>query len=112
MSRTFSGAVNRALGLAGDSQDCERGDFTVLDAGGDWVASKSDYVVGICRRVLQRSFPQPVGVRRSLPRAMIAFVDHAGQGNASLLEGADVAANVHQESGVGWHHFQMTGKFS
>ena len=63
------------------------------------IALKGDDVIGVVRGIGQSMFPQAIGISL-FPHAMIAFVDYALEGNARLLEGADVVSEVHEQSGI------------
>ena len=60
------------------------------------ISFKGEDVVGVLRRIGERTLPQTLGINRLHPDPMITLIDRMLQREACPLERADVVAEIHQ----------------
>src|SRR5438876_10332904 len=105
-------AIDCRLRLAGDMNHSERSYLRLTHLHRNRIAFERDHKIGVSLWISKRTLPQTVRIRGLFPDAMIAFVDHAPERDASILQCAHVVAQIHEERGILGQSLQVSGEFT
>src|SRR6266550_8406221 len=105
-------AIDCRLRLAGDVNHSERSYLRLIHLHRNRIAFERDYEIGVSLWSGKRTLPQTLRIRGLFPDSMIAFVDHAPERDASILQCAHVVAQIHEQSRTGRQSLQVSGEFT
>src|SRR5438477_5302226 len=104
--------IDCGLRLAGDMNHSERGYLRLIHLHRNRIAFERDYEIGVSLWSGKRTLPQTLRIRGLFPDSMIAFVDHAPERDASIMQYAQVVAQIHEERGILGQSLQVSGEFT
>src|SRR5207245_5581009 len=104
--------IDCRLRLARDVNHSERSYLRLIHLHRNRIAFERDYEIRVALLRGERTLPQTLRIRGLFPDSMIAFVDHAPERDASILQCAHVVAQIHEERGILGQSLQVSGEFT